>query len=361
MELKPFFFQKTNLQYYLSEKDIGEERAAVSHAKLTELNSNVNVVRIPSSQALAESFIKNYNVVIVIDNDDEEEILRISDICHSNKIYFIKGESKGVFGSVFVDFGEKFVVADVDGEEAESYVISHIANGPKTVFTTSEDAKIDFQTGDTVEIKEVKAEGGSKGFESFNGKVFKAAVNGFYEFEIEEDSSLFGRYITGGVVKKIKQPKEINFKSLRESLIDPGNFDLEDFAKFGSSGQLHFGFRALHHFVKEKGHLPEIGNHDHVNRVVEIAKDLNGKQESGKFKVEEVDEKLIALIAKTSRGNLNPVAAFLSGIIAQEALKTTGKFMPICQWYYFDCREALPQDLDSIDRRPVCFYFLFFV
>ena len=147
----------------------------------------------------------------MIDNNNEKQLVEVGNICHKNKISFIKGEIRGLFANIFVDFGEGFIVADTDGEESPQYVISGISNGEKTVFTTSEDDRIDFQTDDEVELKEIASEDGLKGFGGWNGRVFKVKVNGPYEFEIQEDSSKFGNYLTGGTVKKLKKHKTINF------------------------------------------------------------------------------------------------------------------------------------------------------
>jgi ubiquitin-activating enzyme E1 len=139
-------------------------------------------------------------------------------------------------------------------------------------------------------------------------------------------------------------------RSLGDCLEKPGSFELEDFSKFGSSQQLHLGFRALNKFHQKHSFLPEIGNNQNVKEVIEFAKELNKTSSEA---VEEVDEALISLLAKISRGNLNPMAAFIGGVIAQEALKSTGKFSPINQWYYFDCREALPNNFENLDRKPI--------
>lgn len=47
-----------------------------------------------------------------------EESKRINDICHSHSppISFVRVETRGVFASVFCDFGADFMVQDVDGE-----------------------------------------------------------------------------------------------------------------------------------------------------------------------------------------------------------------------------------------------------
>jgi len=51
-------------------------------------------------------------------------------------------------------------------------------------------------------------------------------------FLLEEDTTAFGPYEGGGIVKQVKEPKVLNFKTLKEALVSPGEFLLSDFAKF---------------------------------------------------------------------------------------------------------------------------------
>ena len=44
--------------------------------------------------------------------------VEIDDFCHRNAIGFIKADTYGVFAQVFCDFGEDFIVHDVNGEPA---------------------------------------------------------------------------------------------------------------------------------------------------------------------------------------------------------------------------------------------------
>ncbi len=125
---------------------------------------------------------------------------------------------------------------------------------------------------------------------------------------------------------------------------------ISDFAKFGRAEQLHFGFQALHKFQAKHSALPEPGNAEHAAEVVQIAKDLNANAKEGTHKVEEIDENLISKLALTARGNLNPMAAFVGGIVAQEVIKVTGKFNPVTQWFYFDSLECLPEQPVSVPK-----------
>lgn len=60
--------------------------------------------------------------VVVLTDAGLEESKRIDEVCHSHNppIPFIRVESRGVFASVFTDFGPAFTVYDVDGETSSS-------------------------------------------------------------------------------------------------------------------------------------------------------------------------------------------------------------------------------------------------
>lgn len=54
--------------------------------------------------------------VVVLADASLTEAKRIDTFCHANGIAFIWAQTRGVFASVFTDFGPNFTVIDVDGE-----------------------------------------------------------------------------------------------------------------------------------------------------------------------------------------------------------------------------------------------------
>ena len=60
-------------------------------------------------------------------NQPQELQLKINDITHAKKIGFISVESRGVFGNVFADYGEEFIVHDTTGEPPISHMIASIS------------------------------------------------------------------------------------------------------------------------------------------------------------------------------------------------------------------------------------------
>ena len=252
--------------------------------------------------------------------------------CQAAGIKFIYTSSKGLFAAVFVNLGENFVVNDTNGEEPLSCMISAVSQENPGVVTTQDEVRHGLETGDFVTFTEVQ------GMTELNDcEPMEIKVTGPYTFTIKDTTS-FGAYKTGGYVKQVKMPKTLSFKKMRDSKLAP-EFTISDFAKMDRQNQLLVGFEAVDSFTKNNGSIPLPANAEHAAQVVALTKDINSK--ASKL-VEEVDEKLISLLASNARGDLSPMAAVLGGIVGQEALKAcSGKFMPITQWLMYDCTECL--------------------
>ena len=138
---------------------------------------------------------------------------------------------------------------------------------------------------------------------------------------------------------------DVAFKPLREALTDQELFILTDFGKFERPAQIHLAFLTLHEYRKRNGGaLPKPWCQPDADAFVALAKEVNDKY----CKVT-VDEELIGTFAKVCSGDLGPMAASMGGIVAQEVMKaTSGKFMPVKQWLYFDALECLPEDRSGL-------------
>lgn len=335
-------FADLSSQFYLSESDIGKPRAPASLDKLVELNSYVAVSA--HTGALDDEFLKKFHVIVVTDQSLALQ-LRINDFTHANGKYFISTESRGVFGNIFTDFGEKFIVLDTTGEPPASNMIASITQDANGVVTVIDEQRLQLEDGELVSFTEVG------GMTEINdpSKVFKIKLTGQYTFTIG-DTSKFSAYTNGGYVTQVKQPKELNFKSLREAVANPGEFLLSDFAKFDYPPIEHIGFQALHAFHEKHKFFPEPHNNEHANEVIALAKELNEKTLKAELK-----EDVIRQLAYGARGDISPLAAVLGGITAQEVLKAaSGKFHPIYQWFYFDALEVLPEgNLPASEFQPL--------
>ena len=80
----------------------------------------------------------------------------IDAFCHANGIAFIRGDVRGVFGSLFCDFGPSFDVLDADGEEPHTCIIASISNDATPLVTCVDDERVELQDGQRVLFTEVK-------------------------------------------------------------------------------------------------------------------------------------------------------------------------------------------------------------
>ena len=127
---------------------------------------------------------------------------------------------------------------------------------------------------------------------------------------------------------------DVAFKPLREALTDQELFILTDFGKFDRPAQIHLAYLAMHEYRKRNGGaLPKPWCQPDADSFVALAKEVNDNY----CKLTAVDEELLGTFAKVCSGDLNPMAASIGGIVAQEVMKaTSGKFMPVKQVSFVD-------------------------
>lgn len=326
-------------QFYLSEADLGKNRAEVSLRNLSELNTYVPVQT--SSAELTKEFLKSFRVV-VLTNSSLEEQLRVAEIVRSFGNALIVAQTRGLFAQVFCDFGPDFTVIDTTGENPVSAMIAGVSKEEDGLVTCLDESRHGLETGDYVTFSEVQ------GMVELNGcKPRQIKVLGPYTFTIGDTTNL-SDYIRGGVVTQVKMPQKVQFKPLAQALDEP-NFLITDWGKFDRPAQLHLAFRALDAWVKKEGRLPNPWSRTDSQSFFQVAQDVNNSLGGGAAKVEEVDQNLLSTFAHVCRGVLNPIDATIGGIVAQEVMKACSeKFSPIVQWLYFDATECLPENCDLL-------------
>jgi ubiquitin-activating enzyme E1 len=120
-------------QFYLNKSCIGKNRAECSHKQLAELNNYVTTSVYTGE--LTETFIMSFKVLVLTEKVLREQ-KRISEICHANKIALIIADTKGLFGQVFCDFGENFIIYDDDGIPPKTAQIISITQDVEAIVTT---------------------------------------------------------------------------------------------------------------------------------------------------------------------------------------------------------------------------------
>ncbi|KAF8680727.1 hypothetical protein HU200_045568 [Digitaria exilis] len=332
--------------FFLSEEDIGKNRAVACVSKLQDLNNAVQVSAL--TEELTKEHLSKFQAVVFTDIS-LDKAYEFDDYCHRHQppISFIKAQVCGLFGSVFCDFGPEFTVLDVDGEDPHTGIIASISNDSPAMVSCVDDERLEFQDGDLVVFSEVQGM-----VELNDGKPRKVKNARPFSFSIDGDTSSYGVYTKGGIVTQVKEPKVLRFKALRDAMRDPGDFLLSDFSKFERSPVLHLAFQALDNFRKEHGRYPTAGCEQDAQKFMKFAADIN--EASVESKLEKIDDKLLRHFASGSRAVLNPMAAMFGGIVGQEVVKAcSGKFHPLYQFFYFDSVESLPtRQLDPQDLKP---------
>ena len=121
------------------------------------------------------------------------------------------------------------------------------------------------------------------------------------------------------------------------------DYIISDYVKENDNKTIHIAFQACDKYQIKNNRLPRAWNKSDAVEFVEIAKCLNNDSFS------DLNEDVLLLFSSVCCGNLSPVQAVIGGLVAQEAMKAcSGKFHPISQFFYYDCRECLPEDYLSL-------------
>ena len=139
-------------QYYLSENDVGQNRAEVSFKQLSELNNYVPI-KVYTGE-LTESFVKQFRVVVLTEASGAEQD-RIAKITHENNIALIIGNSRGLFAQIFCDFGENFTIYDDNGAQPVSNMVASITREADGIVTCLDETRHGLEDGQYVTFTEV--------------------------------------------------------------------------------------------------------------------------------------------------------------------------------------------------------------
>ena len=343
----------TGVNFFLFSEDVasGVTRAVACVPRLQELNPICNVRVAP---ALNDELLLEHSAVVITQHMAIDELVRMDALCAANGVSFMYNYISGVSSSLFVNHGPNHIVVDPDGEKPMQKLIVEI--------TPSEDDKECLIRYDTPEGNlPVSVSDGSyevtevEGVDGINGMLFEVShpwKDPVKTVRIPLSISALPAYVTGGLLTEKKMPKKHPMEPMSTKLKNPGfagdptgmvSTDLLTF----SETQQHIAFVAIHYFFVEKGRLPGLYNDADAAECIAIAKRL---QSDGTLAIEdEVDEVLMTSTAHLASVELQPIAAFIGGVLAQEVVKCTGKFTPMPGFMHFRASESLP------DNKPTSF------
>jgi ubiquitin-activating enzyme E1 len=113
----------------------------------------------------------------------------LNKLCRENNVGYLGSQTFGPWGFAFVDYGDKHIVTDHNGEQTKNFVVSMIVKGESTIVTVHEDKRHIYEEGDSVSFKEV--EGMTEINDSGPYKITKTTP---FTFTLELNSTGFGDY-----------------------------------------------------------------------------------------------------------------------------------------------------------------------
>ena len=333
-------------QFFLTEKDVGSNRAEASVASLAELNPYVAVgaATAPLDVEAGKDFLAQFQCIIL--TDATEDVVRsVDEFCRSQSpaIGFICANVRGLFAMLFVDFGDSFDVVDATGEDLKETYISGVSKAADGLVTTIDNHMHNLEDGDRVTFREVE------GMAQLNDAQFTVKVVTPYTFTIG-DTSGFDEYAKSGVVCQLQRKRTMSFQSYADQMSNPSLL-LADYAKMEHPMQTLLGFRAFSAFVAKHGQAPQPWDAAHAQDFIQMAEAANA---AAAVKVDAVNKDVLTLFSYTCAGVVAPLCAAVGGWAAQEALKAlTGKFSPLNQILCFDAAELAPGlDTDAAGFQP---------
>jgi ubiquitin-activating enzyme E1 len=305
-------------------------QATLSH--LAELNNYVAVDALEPA-TLEDLFsyeqLQRYDVVVVTEWFNINLIKRLNDACNALNKGFIFAAAAGLAGAIFVDFGTKHIVTDKDGEECFVSLVANITE--EGIVTTQENQRHNLLEGDLITFTEVV------GMDKLNNAHFKVQkVISPYSFSIGDLRPLqVGSYVRNGIIQQLKDPKNLVFNSLTQSLdnFSDNLIDCDlDWELEHRPSYLKMLIIAYWQFVSEFG-IPDFYAPDALAKFEAFLSSkiiAAKKQEEWKKAFETHIHKLFFGLAA---GTFSSIQSFFGAITAQEIVKFTGKYTPIHQWF----------------------------
>ena len=350
--------------FYINMNDVNmKTREEACLEKLSSLNKYVDV---SIYEGNLRDDIKMFDLIIITEIMKIDDLFEINEICRNNNIGFIYTLSLGLSGYLFNDFGQNFIVNDINGENNLKYHIFNIEEkGDKYLICLDleKNEVFDLKENDYIIFKEVK---GLEFLNDDNPRKIQKIFDNFFEIENKnktEKNKKCNKYISGGIIEEVKVPKRLDFSSFKKNLFVPNNdFITIDKGKKISNILLHCSFVGLHHYFNIYEKLPELNNLEQTNQIVEFSykyylelkeKYIDYLKIRKKNNIVEFDEKFIINTIRWAKSEINPMCNFLGGIVSQEAVKITGKYLPIYQWLRFEFFELIKNIPDDCDRNAI--------
>jgi len=320
--------------FYINESDIGLRKDEICLLKLKELNNKIQFEILKDGNLI--KYINEYNVIVITEILDLEELIKINELCRKNKIGFIYSLVLGLTFYCFVDFGEH-TINNLNNKDRKKYFIKSIIAGEKTgIIIDNSLENFNLPINSYVIFKELN------GFSQLmDGKKRKISFRKKNYLEIEENSLDYDEYLGDGIVEEYREPIFMSYNSLKDMLIKP-KF-CEYMIDYERNFNLHIAFLVIHEYFKIYNKLPEKA----PNNIKIFNCIFNKVIESYNFNHFKYNKNLIYFIFQKSKYEISPICSYSGGVVSQEIIKYIGLYKPINQWFTADFIKILDESYFS--------------
>ena len=337
--------QDLGSNFYLSEKDIGKRRDESCLSNLQHLNKYVKIDYLKEITKIDDlvkiNDFNSFNVIVITEILSQKNIFILNEITRKNKICLIYSAIFGLSSFIFTDFGPDFTILDGYGIKKRKFIVKSIEK--------SEKGLVEIEWPDEKKIPKLRkyiifknVEGMNEiNYNDENKRIFKIDHKSENEFYIGNTLN-FGEYKSGGYIEEVSEPLNMKYESFEEKLGDPFKLNADEInhrKKF-----IFLVFKAIMTFFDLKGRLPLPYNENDYDHVISFTKEIINNLNYEKIKSFEnneliFDESIIKNICYTCTAEISCMTSFIGGIVCQEIIKATGKFIPINQFAVFDFLE----------------------
>lgn len=300
--------------YFPIEKDLnGDDHVPIE--RISKLNPTIQINSIPTilneHNQIDMNIILQYNSIILT-NTNIEMGIEINTHIHNLSIPFIMCGCYGLMGYTFNDFGNEFIINDVNGEPSELLILDSIEG---KILKFKDQHKL--SEGDTITI--IWNDDSQSEYNVYRKKSPLMV-------ELKETPNE-NKCDYKNILRK-KKRQIFNFSSLKDNIENP-SFTISDWSKpnpYEHNQNLHKLNCAMSKYLNDYKQMPETWSMCDYQKFSEYVN----------FETEQ--EKMIAKkFCYTMKGDLLPLVSIIGSIVSHEILKClTLKYIPITQWNYID-------------------------
>lgn len=327
-DLSTSYYLKPGKEYTRCKDRLGE--IAV---KLQELNPNVKIEYNALYGSIYEE-IPKHDVVVCCDK-------AIAACIHINKKVrehggrFIMCSTKGLYGYVFSDFGDKFAVHDTNGENLKSGVLTGVTN--RDGMNRKQDNPIiesikkhNLAVGDKLVLRENGVDGTTK---------IVTHVYDSHHFALEGYESDVKNFINVEF-EQVKEPINVTFKSLEDSMAEL------EFVPAGYDFELPTIIHRFNNIAEFDGDLLDESpwTESYALRMIRLYRRF--------YPLSVEHEDTIRKLSYTCMAKIQGMDSVVGSIASFEVIKAcSGKYTPMKQWLYFNALSCFPKtELPCVDN-----------